>query len=161
MLILSLLLGCGDKSEDTSAPANTAEETDVTPVNAGPDGPSYAQNDCGPTDGTIYVVNVGSDAAECGSMVGLDWSVVFTIYQSSIVSGQEFTVDPDETFGTKASFNYNMEKLATDGYIRLEFEGEWKDGTSYTGYYTISGDEVPLIEGSFEGVVCISDLQCG
>ena len=161
MLIFSLLMGCGDKSEDTSASVDTAEETDVTPVNAGPDGPSYAQNDCGPDDGIIYIVNIGSEAAECGSMVGLDWSVVFTIYESSIVSGQEFTIDPEVTFGNKAVFNYNMEKQASAGYIRFEFDGDWGDGTSYTGYYTISGDEVPLIEGSFEGIVCISDLQCG
>ena len=134
---------------------------------AGPDGDSVAVNSCGRADGTIYVFSIGLDEpvdvtadAACPTDHNQDWTVVITINDDPIVSGNEYTITADD-LSHSGVFNNSGPTDATGGAITIEFDGEWGEGTEYTGSYWIDSPDMPLIEGAFQGVTCIAEQGCG
>ena len=151
--MLFFLLACGDKADDTAI-------LDVS--NAGPDGLSIASDYCGPDDGAAISLTINTDSLECGTAADANFNVQITIFTDQLVSGQVYPLATAMSADGNANYYFDGGSAnASEGEVHLDFSGEWQDGTEYTGYYWINGDDFPLMEGSFDGVYCITETFCG
>ncbi len=163
-LILSMSFwGCSENEKDTSSSDDTSlpQDSGETPLelsNNGPDGDATAINSCGPTDGPAIMTVVHTLSEVCEEEhIDTDWSVVLNLYQAEIISEQTYTIGDMAS----ASFFYEDVYIAEEGSFSLQFEGEWQEGTEFTGYYWIDGTDFPLIEGHFSGKNCAGEATCG
>jgi hypothetical protein len=157
VIILMSLIACGDKSGETGV----EDSGDISISNVGPGGFSVVVNDCGPDDGTIHTIVINTEAKECGSQAPVDWSVGITLNNGLVTSGAVYQIGNEFSSAAMGIFSYEGQHSASEGEVWFEFEGDWSDGIEFTGYYWIDGEDMTLIEGSFEGVFCSADLQCG
>jgi hypothetical protein len=151
--LLFLLLACGDKPEDTGG-------LDIS--NAGPAGLSIANSACAADDGAAISISINTESKECDAQPTSGFNVQALINTGDMVSGQVYQLAPGFVADGHANYYYDGgSSLVSEGEIHLDFSGEWEDGVEYTGYYWINGDDMPLMEGSFEGVYCVSETMCG
>ena len=120
-----------------------------------------AADACGEDDGLVYTIVINTEAKECGAQAPADWSVMITLKNGSVASGEVYQVGSDFSAAATAIFLYEEQSMASEGEVTIEFTGEWTDGVEFTGGYWIDGENMPLIEGSFEGVYCFAEVMCG
>ena len=150
-LLLSLFIACGNQTGDTA-------ETPIEISNAGPNGSSHMENSCGPTDGYALALTVGiTESEECLGEVDPNFSVVLLILGDSIESGTKIPL-----LSEQVQFNYeDTVEFGVDGEVDFNFEGEWQEGTEFTGFYWVELEDGLIIEGGFEGVFCGGEAFCG
>lgn len=160
MLVFILMFACANnpKSGDSSFSSDLEDSGEIITVsNAGPDGDAIAQQACGADDSPYFLIIVNPLTEECDASVNMDWSVELSIFEEEILSGQTYSIGN----ASSGTFWYEGSRSATDGEFFLSFDGAWADGVTFTGYYWMESDDMPLIEGGFSGFYCESEFGCG
>ena len=152
LFISTQFLACAEKETDSA-------ETDLEISNVGPSGASHSENSCAPDDGLALELIVGvEETDQCTGILNEDFAVIISIWSQSITSDTPIDLSINE-----GVFLYNPAEptWATEGEVTLSFEGDWQEGTTYTGYYWMELTSGLLIEGSFSGAHCGGNPGCG
>ncbi len=157
-----LMLACGDKGQDTAGIDTGDSGEQLVLSNDGPDGEAITENSCAPNDGWALDVIIGMDESVCTEERPDDFWVRLTVFPDDFESGQEIPLGiTAETKGFGFFHHGGQIENAVDGSAKLIFDGDWGEGSVYTGSYWVELESGLIIEGSFDGLHCGGQPMCG